>query len=945
MSTEDLIGKLGELEGNDLLREVTVRYVFSLHPALSDAVFRCAVLRWFTPEVLEGVLGVGTISTLAERKPEQEMDNLELFEQLKNLRFAENYSGDSYSFHDITRELILDHLWKNEPDFYKKVSAQAAAYFDHLLKLQGDLLDRGEVEFEQINWDLGVDWCYHYIIANEDESIDVINGFLNNLLDKFQVGTFHAVVQTLSEHSAAGRLSNESQTWLRLWRLDEALANYDYAGLKKMTEEILQLEDIHIPPWLKPRATYKLAYGLINATQYEEAETYLKQIIDKFIELEDYDGYLQVVIALGDLEYYRSNHDEAIDYYAAALEAHVTQLRIPASDDSEDEDDTPLKIFYPNSWHRRELELQEPEDGEAVEGEESLSQPEEDEEFAEELILYFIDYDMDQSGIDAADLSEEDSFETMWPIEFDNILAVLWLNFGYIYSSLSQYDLAADCSRLAGQIFSDLDNLVGLQSAVRLLRSLGASIGDLEYVKELGDFQDELLSAANNRRDPMAFVSGLIDRGYDLLEIDQYQASQASFEEALATANSINLTNSIATCLDGLARLSWIRSDYDKAEGQFNEALKLYEETQNRGGRADSLISLGGLQQARKQLNKAESTFQKALKIYEELGNFSGQFRSLLNLSEVALLKCEIEDSFRFLNQALHLSQAQKGTQFYSQAEALYKTATLYLASGQYDKSQDLYDQAVKIADQIGNKQLLVNLFSEKADILSKMTEYTKAVTVYDQVLQIDPENTAAMTGKVWALENSGKEYASEGKSVCEEIVRLRPKDWWAHKSIANALRLSGDLQGAADQYEWVVKQIVESGMQTEVDSSTFAWCQYQLGNFGEAEGVYRQLVGSESETVSDFFDLGLVLLCSEKFSESLQVYQQGIEILKKICPPLTRLSWLAVALEDMQEAFEKYPKLTDADARVPIQDLLKEQQKLARTRNTDFSGDQSGGG
>ena len=106
MATDKLISKLGELGEQELLIEVTVRYLFSLPPELADAAFRGAILRWFTPEVLQGVSGAGTVSGIEGLGSDRKASPDELCDQLRKLRFAEEYPGRGYSFHDMTRELV-----------------------------------------------------------------------------------------------------------------------------------------------------------------------------------------------------------------------------------------------------------------------------------------------------------------------------------------------------------------------------------------------------------------------------------------------------------------------------------------------------------------------------------------------------------------------------------------------------------------------------------------------------------------------------------------------------------------------------------------------------------------------------------------------------------------------------------------------------------------------
>jgi len=931
MSTNELINQLGAHSRRELLIDATISYLFSLAPELTDAIFRGAVLRWFNTGILGDVLGVGIVSNLQMPAPDTRMVPRELHDQLCRLPFTEEYLGRGYSFHDLTRELVLSYLWEKELDFYRKVSARAVKYFEGLLNTHIDQSERGEIDPVEVDWDLGVEQVYHYIIADEQQAIAMISSFLDYLLQQRRLGTYHAVIQAILEHADAGRVSPDFQAWLKLWRLQEAVANYDIAGLEKMASEILQAPDTSVPGWLKAEATYILADGLSLTSRYDEAERYLRQNIDQYRELENVNGVVRAVKELGMVELCRENYKLAANYFADALELHVQQLRVPAQEDSQFKDDTPLRVVDPAAWHRRELY---PTD-EAEDQQERSSHPRDDEEISQEeepqgLILYFIGFDIRKLGIDTAGLSEDESLRYEWPVDYDDVLAELWLNLAYVHRALDLYDMAAACARLSGQMYEDLDNLSGAQAAVMLLQSLGANLGDLEYVKAMEEFEYELFRMAVARKDQRAVLSGLISQAGSQFEMDRYEEARVKYEKAYSLAESLNLANEKATCLDGLARLYWTWGEYDQALERFRSALELYKQVQNQEGWADSMLSLGTLLQARNQFDEADQCFHRALDTYEELQTFSGRFNSLSSLSGVATTKGNYEGSFKYLDQALQLSQSRKDTRLYSQVVALSNLAGLHLSLGHFDQAKDLLAQALHISDRIGNQQLSVSVLLDKAGVLSDMAEYALAVEVYDQVIERDPSNSSAYSGKAWALENVGKEKAAEASRAYEKLSELRPHDWWVHKGIANALRLSGDKQAATIKYRWVVDQIEQEGVRP-TNRSALAWCCYQLGEYEKAENIYRQVVDSVPDPISDYFDLGLVFLCRKRYSEALKAYGQAVVLLQQRYPPLRRLGLIYVAIDDLQEAIQANPKLSGVEDCNRIRELLSEQQRLAQ--------------
>jgi len=927
-----------------LLLDATISYLFSLAPKLTDAIFRGAILRWFTPDVLGSVLGVGTASNIQVAATDPGMTPQELYQQLCGLPFAEEYPGRGYSFHDLTRELVLSYLWEEERDFYRRVSDQAAKFFAALMTTQIEQSGRGETDWDQVDWDLGIERAYHSILAYQEEATAAIGDFLGFLRQQGRLGTHHAVLQAISEHADAGRLSPDEQAHYKLWRLHEVVANYDFEALERMAAQIRQAPDMEAPDWLKAEATYLLGFGLRNTSRYDEAETCLKENIDQHKELENSDGMLRAVIELGLIEYSRENLDLAEGYFLEALNFHVQQLRVPASENAEYGNDTPLLTLSPEAWHRRELYPSDEPAQEGVtpstgaggktgqEGATPSAGTEDEpaqEETPENLILYFMEVDAEKLGIDVTNLSEDEAMRHEWPVQFDDTMAELWLDLGYLCQATDRYDAAAACARLAGQMYSDLDQVSGVQSAVQLLRALGANLGDLEYIQYLEGLQNELLQVAVARKDQRTVVQGLINQANSQLSTEKYEEARQTYEKACSLADSLRLTNEKATCTDGLARLKLIEWDYEQAVELFRSALDLYDQSQNREGGADSLLSLGDLYMDLDHLVEAEKCYLGAMNIFEQLQVFSGRFHSLLGLSQMSTAKGDYDGSFTYLDQALELSRNRKDTRLSSQALVLSAIANLLLSLGRDGRSRDTFDQALAITHRIGNQQLSASIILDRANTLSAMAEYPLAVEMYDEVIQRDPTNTSAYSGKAWALQQLGKEKATEAKQTYEKLSELRPNDWWAHKGIANTLWSMGDEKAAVAKYQWVIEQT--KGQDDRAGLPTQAWCYYRLGRYQEAEEIYRKVVDSDPDPIPGCFDLGLVLLCSDRYADARVMYEKGITLLQRRCPPLKGLGLIDVALVDLQEAVEMHPKLADMEEYNRIRELLSEQRELAR--------------
>ena len=161
------------------------------------AVEAAAVPHWFNILFLDALLG-------------KESDLL--YEELLKLSFVEQIPGRGYAIHERTRNLLLDQLWRNNPDRFRQLSEFAA---DHCAQ-QAALTENIEWQAEEI---------YHRMISNPRAGVDGLRALATKWAN-YEYHTYEEIeyiVQLASEHINAGRLSGEGAAWTRLWQARLAL--------------------------------------------------------------------------------------------------------------------------------------------------------------------------------------------------------------------------------------------------------------------------------------------------------------------------------------------------------------------------------------------------------------------------------------------------------------------------------------------------------------------------------------------------------------------------------------------------------------------------------------------------------------------------------------------------------------------------------------------------
>jgi hypothetical protein len=115
---------------------VTENWLESLPEDLITALWAMAVPHWFDADIL-----VALCPELIDRSEE-------IYRQLQDLSCVEVFAERGYNVHELTRNQLLDQLWKDNPERFCDLSGRAAVYFAKR--------DKPEVQIE---------WIYHLVVV------------------------------------------------------------------------------------------------------------------------------------------------------------------------------------------------------------------------------------------------------------------------------------------------------------------------------------------------------------------------------------------------------------------------------------------------------------------------------------------------------------------------------------------------------------------------------------------------------------------------------------------------------------------------------------------------------------------------------------------------------------------------------------------------------------
>ncbi|WP_242039121.1 tetratricopeptide repeat protein, partial [Anabaena cylindrica] len=278
---------------------VTESLLATLSPELAAAAWAAVVPHWFNAEIL------------AALRPELQAQSSQLYTKLQALSFVEEFADRGHDVHDLTRNLMLKHLWQEHQDEFITLSQRAAEYF-------GRNNQQPETQIE---------WLYHLIVVDREWKGSEFWNLAQNWDNSFRVAELESLIAALLEQIAAERVETLAKAEVYYWagkakfrvykakealeRYEEALAFYRNIGVSEAPPVEARLGEANTL-----QAIGDVLQFLDRRTEalerYEEALAFYRDIGDRL-------GEANTLRAIGDVLQFLDRRTEALERYEEAL--------------------------------------------------------------------------------------------------------------------------------------------------------------------------------------------------------------------------------------------------------------------------------------------------------------------------------------------------------------------------------------------------------------------------------------------------------------------------------------------------------------------------------------------------------------------------------------------------------------------------------------------------
>jgi len=269
----------------------------------------------------------------------------------------------------------------------------------------------------------------------------------------------------------------------------------------------------------------------------------------------------------------------------------------------------------------------------------------------------------------------------------------------------------------------------------------------LEFLAKAGNLEKD------NYRNSKAleFYNRWIDIANLLLDIKEndYNSVQVTEQNRELVIKYIE-TNVLYRCMI----YSSFMAKHDTAQEILNNSLILAEKTGDKNMLGLVFVEMGNMAMKTNKIEIALEYASKALSLYQETKNMKKICTCTYLLGLLAYRKGKIDEAILFLEQSVQT--AIECNEKKDQAKALSSLGIMYDYKGDLDKAVELYQNRLKISNEIGNDKLGMQVtLGNLAIVYSIKGEHQKALTMFEDKLKICQE-LGDKRGQAIALENMG---------------------------------------------------------------------------------------------------------------------------------------------------------------------------------------------
>ena len=309
-----------------------------------------------------------------------------------------------------------------------------------------------------------------------------------------------------------------------------------------------------------------------------------------------------------------------------------------------------------------------------------------------------------------------------------------------------------------GAAYSNLnkpdDALQNYQQALEIRRKLGEKKGIADSLNMIAITYDGLAKsdlALKNYNDALQIYREIGDKqdtGAVLLNLGQFYDDRGKYDEALKLLKEslqiqydVQNQNGQALCLNNIGGTYLSKGDFDNAGVYLEQALQLREKINVPSDIATTLHNLGEVSTRTGQYDQALARYMRALQLYRDAGDKHGAAMEGFSVGTIFGYQGRYGSAVSSKKQAVDDFRAVH-EQTYWMGEALIGYGNALSEAGQLDQATKTLDEALKLARELKNDDLVAETLNRQGDNLSYRGDARSAQALYEQALRTASKST-----------------------------------------------------------------------------------------------------------------------------------------------------------------------------------------------------------
>lgn len=326
-------------------------------------------------------------------------------------------------------------------------------------------------------------------------------------------------------------------------------------------------------------------------------------------------------------------------------------------------------------------------------------------------------------------------------------LAYTHYRIGAVHLSQGNTSLALDTYLLSKALFEETNASTDLMCILSELADLYASIGDYKKAEDLSTKSLELAELLGDSKPDtglLPYKYGVASAWSTLGQVSiwkgDYSMALVNFRKSLAAWKELNHGGSLYTahlvnCLTYMGVTYQWMGDHEEALNHLQQALEMAKTLADIERQASVLANIAVLYIEQCDYAKASDLLNQNLRTFTELNNKREIASTLINMGVI---------NQRLNNNEVALKEFQVALKIAQEVAALDKVVTaqeglgtVYYQQGKYPQALECFDEAWALAQTIGDKIHMTELFWRKGQVFYSLGDHAKALALADSAAHL----------------------------------------------------------------------------------------------------------------------------------------------------------------------------------------------------------------